>query len=162
MPYMQGKDQVPGRPWGAAKTTVGCGFDPRHKRVYFTLNGELVHEAVLRSADFSNPLYPTIASNYDVTVLVNLGQRTFEYVPANVTRVANPCCRILQARPLKSTSFFDDDIAADLFSMGTFDAHWLAELEYANTQEQLQHHYGHSEAESDLFEIVLDGHGLKR
>lgn len=164
MPYsQQGRDMTPptkGRPWGAVgKTTVGCGFDPKLKRVYFTINGELVHEAFLKSPDFANPLYPTIASNYDVTVLVNLGQRIFEYVPANVTRVANPCCRILQARTFKNTSFFDDDITSDLFSMGRFDSHWLANLEYANSQE---HCYGHSEAESDLFEIVLDGQGLKR
>lgn len=162
MPHLQGKDLVPtkGRPWGTVKTTVGCGFDPRVKRVYFTINGELVHEALLKSADFSNPLYPTIASNYDVTVLINLGQKSFEYAPANITRVANPCCRILQARPSKNGSFFDDDLSSDLFSMGRFDSQWLSDLEYTNTQEL--HRHDHSEAESDLFEIVLDGHSLKR
>lgn len=158
---VEAKENVPikVRSWGALKTTVGCGFDPQKKKVYFTLNGELVHEATLKSADFGNPLYPTVASNYDVTILVNFGQRTFDYVPANIGRVANPSCGLLQARSSKNGTFFDD--SGDMFSMGGLDSQWLSELEYTNAQE-LQHRHVLSEAESDLFEIVLDGHTLKK
>lgn len=156
IPQLEGEEGAPvkGRPWGTVKTTIGCGFERQLKKVYFTVNGELVYEANLKSSEFSYPLYPTIASNYDVTISVNLGQKTFEYVPANIKRVANPSCRLVQGRLRKNGILFDD--SHDLFSTGRADAQWISEFEYANSPE-LQHQHVLSEAESDLFEIVLDG-----
>ncbi|CAK9198627.1 unnamed protein product, partial [Sphagnum troendelagicum] len=142
------------RQYGGVKTIVGCGFEPRKKKVYFTINGELIHEATLKGNEFGKPLYPTLASNFDVTLLVNLGQSSFHYMPANVGRIANPSCQLLQSITTVNDMYHND--GADLFSMGQLHSHWLSELEYANSPD-FQHHHVLSEAESDLFEIVLDG-----
>ncbi|KAH9297267.1 hypothetical protein KI387_028949, partial [Taxus chinensis] len=74
------------RAWSGVNTVIGCGFDPENKSVFYTLNGEQVYSLTCHSDEFSNPLYPTIAANYDVTVLVNLGQSLFNYLPSNEKR----------------------------------------------------------------------------
>jgi len=79
------------RALGAMNTIIGCSFDPENIRIYYTLNGKQVYSLTCKLDEFSNPLYPIIATNYDVTVLVTLGQSTFEYALANDHRVVDPC-----------------------------------------------------------------------
>ena len=88
------------RAWGAVNTVIGCGFDPEKRSVYYTLNGKQVYSLTCKLDEFINPLYPIIAANYDVTVLINLGQCAFEYAPANDQRMADPCFK----RPLFPSS----------------------------------------------------------
>ncbi|EPS63020.1 hypothetical protein M569_11767, partial [Genlisea aurea] len=76
--------------WETRDKVVGCGFDPLRRRVFFTVDGKEVHEIIPRAGDFAAPLYPTVAANVDVTVLVNLGQCPFKYPPANLSRSSNP------------------------------------------------------------------------
>lgn len=140
------------RAWSIVNTTVGCGFDPAAKTVFFTVNGEQVCELTASSAEFGNPLFPTIAANYDVTVLSNFGQSPFEYAPANAHRVPDPCFKRPFSTSLKASVNED---SGDLFSMGRIDSHWLTDI-VSPTSEELQHRHMFSEAESDLFEIVLD------
>eukprot|EP01018_Ginkgo_biloba_P039881 Gb_17990 [translate_table: standard] len=144
------------RAWGCVNTVIGCGFDPASKKVFYTLNGEQVYSLTCKSDEFGNPLYPTIAANYDVTVMVNFGQSSFEYSAANAQRVPDPCFR----RPANSTSkkfpgssLYED--SADLFSMGRIDSQWLGGTGCSDSQD-LQQKRPTSEGESELFEIVLD------
>ncbi|GLJ43311.1 hypothetical protein SUGI_0899570 [Cryptomeria japonica] len=143
------------RTWGYLNSVIGCGFDPANRRVFFTLNGEQVYSLTCNSVEFLHPMYPTIAANYDVTVLVNFGQRQFDYLPANGQRMANPCLRKqLQNNSVKfaSRSVYDD--SGDLFSMGRIDAQWRESIEDSNSD--MQHKHLYSEADSEFFEIVLD------
>eukprot|EP00250_Pteridium_aquilinum_P008332 c17859_g1_i1 orf=646-2202(-) len=139
--------------WGVVKTTVGCGFDPRLKKVFFTVDGERVYELMTSSNEFGNPLYPTVAANYDVTLLVNFGQSPFDYALANAYRVSDPCFRRPFSRSLKNGSMNED--SGDLFSMGRIDSQWFMGIQSPGS-EDVQHRHVFSEAESDLFEIVLD------
>jgi len=143
------------RAWGAVNTVIGCGFDPENRRVYYTLNGKQVYSLTCKLDEFSNPLYPIIAANYDVTVLVNLGQSAFEYAPANDQRVADPCFkRPLFPSPQKLPGAFYED-SGDLFSMGKLDSQWLANVDCSNSHD-VQNKRPPSEGESEFFEIVLD------
>lgn len=139
--------------WDVVKTTVGCGFDPHLKKIFFTVDGECVHELVASSSEFGNPLYPTVAANYDVTLLINFGQSPFEYAVANAHRVSDPCFRRPYSRSLKNGVTIED--SGDLFSMGRIDSQWFTGIQSPGS-EDVQHRHVLSEAESDLFEIVLD------
>ena len=77
--------------WAGVDKVVGCGFEPTKRKVYFTVDGQLVHAVSCNADAFSSPLYPVLASSFDVMALVNLGQSKFRYVPANARRTANPC-----------------------------------------------------------------------
>lgn len=141
------------RSWGVVNTTVGCGFDPVARKVFFTVKGVRVYELTASSSEFGNPLYPIIAASYDVTVLANFGQVSFEYAPAEAHRVPDPSFRRPYSRSTKTGSVNED--SGDLFSMGRIDSHWLTGVE-SPCSDDLQHRHVYSEAESDLFEIVLD------
>eukprot|EP00250_Pteridium_aquilinum_P003239 c13556_g1_i1 orf=24-1781(-) len=130
------------RVWGPttglpAPVTVGCGFDPGARRLFFTLNGEMVEEILLPALINSNaggnvtcsdkymeftayPLFPTIGANYNVTMTANFGQGDFVYAAANAHRVPDPCF----GRPPAGAKAAGED-SADLFSMGHIDSQWL-------------------------------------
>lgn len=144
---------APNCSWGAVKTTVGCGFDPLSKKVFFTLNGVRVYDLFASSIEFGHPLFPVVAATYDVKILVNFGQSSFEYAPANSHRVSDPCFRRPYSRSGKNGSVNED--SGDLFSMGRIDSQWFTGAQ-SPCSEDLQHRQVFSEADSDLFEIVLD------
>ncbi|KAE8695834.1 ERF010 protein [Hibiscus syriacus] len=58
---------------GKTENVIGCGFDSWRKEVFFTLDSNLVHVINCKSEEFGTPLYPTLAANDDVLVLVNFG-----------------------------------------------------------------------------------------
>lgn len=154
---------------------VGCGFNPAARRLFFTLNGEMVDEISLASGNeegdeatefAGHPLFPTVGANYDVTVTANFGQAAFEFAPANAQRVPDPCFR----RPPAGSKVGVED-SADLFSMGRINSQWLADLggsggaAYPSPSRvtapcaappSTDRTNPTSEVESDLFEIVLD------
>ncbi|GLJ43308.1 hypothetical protein SUGI_0899370 [Cryptomeria japonica] len=143
------------RVWDAVNTVIGCGYDPVKKRVLYTLNGDQVYSLICNSDVFSHPLYPTIAANYDVTVLANFGQSQFEYLPANEQRVADPCFKRSRLNsPVKLSVLSHNEDSGDLFSM-RMDSPWIGNVEYSNSQD-LQLKHLPSDGESDLFEISLD------
>ncbi|KAL0360914.1 UNVERIFIED_CONTAM: hypothetical protein Sradi_3775900 [Sesamum radiatum] len=101
--------------WGTSETVIGCGYNPTQKKVFFTIDSQLVHEIHCKTEEFGTPLYPTIAANADITVLVNLGQSPFRFVPANLGRTPNPCF----VAPLgTSPALGYEDDSKELFSMG--------------------------------------------
>ncbi|KAI4316680.1 hypothetical protein L6164_024636 [Bauhinia variegata] len=140
--------------WVATDKVIGCGFDPRQKKVFFTLDSELVHVVRCQSEEFGCPLYPTLAANIDILVSVNYGQSTFKYAPANAQRTPNPCFIAPLVNSPAATLGYED--SKELFSMGRIDSQWLNRSLIKG---------GHSnrvvdfdeESEADLFEIVLDG-----
>ncbi|RZC45107.1 hypothetical protein C5167_038053 [Papaver somniferum] len=77
--------------WGTKGKVIGCGFNPDEKKVYFTVDSELVHVIHCKSEEFGGPLFPTLAANVKATVLINFGQAEFRYEPANAERTPNPC-----------------------------------------------------------------------
>ncbi|KAM5565741.1 hypothetical protein ABKV19_019655 [Rosa sericea] len=144
--------------WGRTDHVIGCGFDPRQKKVYFTVESELVHVVHCKSEEFGTPLYPTLAANTDIEVLVNFGQSVFKYAPANAHRTPNPCF----VGPLGNASshaFYED--SKELFSMGRIDSQWLNRSttrgsQYPGTANRA---LDFDEESNDLFEIVLDSCG---
>ncbi|KAJ6806130.1 uncharacterized protein M6B38_177560 [Iris pallida] len=107
--------------WATVDKVIGCGFSPSRKKVYFTIDSELVHVIRCNSEVYKSPLYPILASNSDVTIVVNLGQVAFKYVPANSHRTANPC--FLQSSPsysCHSVGAYED--SREFFSVGMQDA----------------------------------------
>ncbi|MED6225500.1 hypothetical protein PIB30_094351 [Stylosanthes scabra] len=148
--------------WIKGEKVIGCGFDPRHKKVFFTLNSELVHEIHCQSDEFSTPLYPTLASNIDIIVLVNFGQSSFKYEPANAHRTPNPCFMggtIVNSHAAKLG--YDHD-SKELFSMGRIDSQWHNSKSTTTTKGNIPNHVAFDfdeESEADLFEIVLDASG---
>lgn len=140
---------------------IGCGFDPRKKKVYFTVDSELVHEINCKSEEFGMPLYPVLATNIDITVLVNLGQSKFSYPPANSYRTPNPCfiCPVANSSP---TALRYED-SKELFSMGRIDAEWLSHSATTKSTVSNSSDHGYNEEEevleAELFEIVLDSTG---
>ena len=132
--------------WNVVNTTIGCGFDPTAKSVFFTLNGELVHEFNALGTEFGHPLFPTVAANYNVTLLVNFGQCSFAYAHANSLRIPDPGFR---QRSAKNVFMIED--SGDLFSMGRIDSRWF-EVRFSS----MGGSHPLDAAESDLFEIVLD------
>lgn len=126
---------------------IGCGYDPWQKKVFFTVNGELLHLINCKSEEFGSPLYPTLAATpttHDITVVVNMGQSAFQYEAANAQRTPNPC--------FVGPVLYED--SKELFSIGRIDSQWLnrSSIKGAVNNSRVSN-YDH---ESDLFEIVLD------
>ncbi|GMI96721.1 hypothetical protein HRI_003341400 [Hibiscus trionum] len=145
--------------WGKAEKVIGCGFDPGQKKVFFTLDSELVHVINCKSEEFGTPRYPTLAANDDVLVLVNFGQSAFAYGPANGHRTPNPCFIGPLVRSPAALGYED---SKELFSMGRIDSQWLNRC---TTRGSHNNGISHStmefdeESEADLFEITLDNNG---
>ncbi|XP_060199406.1 uncharacterized protein LOC132627835 [Lycium barbarum] len=151
--------------WGKAEKVIGCGYNPSQKKVFFTVDSLLVHEIRCKSEDFGNPLYPTLASNGNIAVLVNLGQSVFRYPPANLQRTPNPCFIGPMANNSPVLGYED---SKELFSMGRIDAQWLNRSSIYtrsnnNTVNSLKQVLDYDmESEGDLFEIVLDSNSSTR
>nr|XP_043637183.1 uncharacterized protein LOC122608157 [Erigeron canadensis] len=148
--------------WGKAEKVIGCGYNPSQKKIFFTIDSKLVREVQCTAEEFATPLYPTLASNTDVTVLVNFGQSLFKYTQANLHRTPNPCfIEQMAGSPILG---FDD--SRELFSMGRIDAHWLDRSTKRNAQYFGSVNRGVSDydesSEGDLFEIVLDSNSRGR
>lgn len=144
--------------WGRAEKVIGCGFDPKQKKVFFTVDSELVHMINCKTEEFGSPLYPSVGANVDVTVLVNLGQSVFKYIPAQ--RTPNPCF----VSPFVNTDCgfhgngYED--SRELFSMGMIDSQWCNGLTPKHTNNRFVDHREDdelsSEMEIELFEIVVE------
>ncbi|KDP41699.1 hypothetical protein JCGZ_16106 [Jatropha curcas] len=145
------------REWARRDKVIGCGFDPRQKKVFFTVDAELVHVIQCKSEEFGTPLYPTIAANKDILVLVNFGQSAFSYAPANGLRTPNPCF----IGPLVNSPALGYEDSKELFSMGRIDSQWLNRSTTRGTHNNNNNKAVDfdEESEADLFEIVLDGNG---
>ncbi|KAH7523656.1 hypothetical protein FEM48_Zijuj06G0035100 [Ziziphus jujuba var. spinosa] len=147
--------------WGRTDKVIGCGFDPRQKKVFFTVDSELIHVVNCKAEEFGCPLYPTLAANTDILVLVNFGQSVFKYAPANAHRTPNPCFVGPAVNSPAAALGYDD--SKELFSMGRIDSQWLNR----STTRGSQNNPGitnraldfDEESEADLFEIVLDSCG---
>lgn len=139
---------------------IGCGFDPRQKKIFFTVDSELIHEIHCKSDVFGTPLYPTIAANSDIMVLVNFGQSAFSYAQANAQRTPNPCF----IGPLVSSPALGYEDSKELFSMGRIDSQWLNRSATKGSHISGANNRAvdfDEESEADLFEIVLDGNSGK-
>ncbi|PWA59833.1 SPRY domain, Concanavalin A-like lectin/glucanase domain protein [Artemisia annua] len=141
--------------WEKTEKVIGCGYNPSQRKVFFTLDSKLVHEIICKEEEYGTPLYPTIAANSDVTVLVNFGQSTFKYEPANLQRTQNPCF----IGPTANSSYED---SKELFSMGRIDSQWLNQSITRGAQYNINVNKGKTKdcdeaSEADLFEIVIDG-----
>lgn len=146
--------------WGRTERVIGCGFDPRQKKVFFTVDSELVHVINCKSEEFETPLYPTIAANIDVLILVNFGQSAFTYAPANAQRTSNPCFIGPLVNPPAAALGYED--SKELFSMGRIDSQWLNRSSTKgghNTGANNRTEEFDEESEADLFEIVLESSG---
>ncbi|XP_010496618.1 PREDICTED: uncharacterized protein LOC104773670 [Camelina sativa] len=145
--------------WAKENKVVGCGYDPSKKKVYFTVNSHLVHVINCKAEEFGTPLYPTLASKTEATVLVNLGQSPFYYGPANGQRTPNPCAG--------TTAGLGD--SKDLFSIGRIETPYLSNFSITrgNSDEITSGRttVGNShrckldydeESDADLFEIALE------
>lgn len=149
--------------WGTKDKVIGSGYDPARKKVFFTVDSELVHVINCKSEEFGAPLYPILAANVDVTFLVNLGQSAFLYAPANAQRTQNPCF----IRPHgNSPAALGYDDSRELFSMGRIDSQWLnrstTKGSHANgggTNNNRAESLDDDFSDADLFEIVLDSSG---
>jgi hypothetical protein len=151
--------------WISVDKVVGCGFEPAKRKVFFTVDGQLVHAVSCNAEAFASPLYPVLASSFDVMALVNLGQGKFRYAPANARRTANPCfvraASAVDARGGGSGSIgLDFDDSGELFSMGRVDSGWMEALRASKSRKDSvagsgAASVGDPEAESDLFEISL-------
>ncbi|CAN8244690.1 unnamed protein product [Cochlearia groenlandica] len=145
--------------WAKENKVVGCGYDPRKKKVYFTVNSHLVHVINCKADEFGTPLYPILASNTDVRVLVNLGQFPFSYSPANAQRTSNPCVGLV-------ATGLDD--SKELFSIGRLDSQYLSNFFISNDENpsgrtntmgnsnRRKLDYEEEESDADLFEITLE------
>lgn len=142
--------------WGRAEKVIGCGFDPKQKKVFFTVDSELVHVIHCKSEEFGSPLYPTLAANADVTVLVNLGQSMFKYITAQ--RTPNPCfvSQLVNAAGGFHGNGYED--SRELFSMGMIDSQWFSRLTPKSTNNLVVDHREDDEMsdEIELFEIVVE------
>ncbi|XAR64025.1 Dual-specificity kinase [Bertholletia excelsa] len=141
--------------WGKAEKVVGCGYNPNQKKVFFTVDSQLVHVINCRREEFGTPLYPTVAANLDTEVLVNFGQSSFKYNPANQHRTPNPCF----IGPLGNSPSLGYDDSKELFSMGRIDAQWLNRCTTRTGHNSNKTLDFDVESEGDLFEIVLDSSG---
>ncbi|KAL8261175.1 hypothetical protein R6Q59_025224 [Mikania micrantha] len=148
--------------WGKAETVIGCGYNPTQKKVYFTIDAKLVREVLCTTEEFTTPLYPILAANTNVTVVVNFGQRTFKYTQANLHRTPNPCF----VKQSTNSPILGYDDSRELFSMGRIDAHWLDRSTKRNAQYFGSVNRGTSDydefSDGDLFEIVLDNNSRGR
>ncbi|KAL9248788.1 hypothetical protein AKJ16_DCAP12803 [Drosera capensis] len=146
--------------WGQAEKVIGCGFDPRKKKVFFTVDSEIVHVILCKSEEFGAPLYPVLAADIDLTVLVNFGQTSFSYAPVNSNRTSNPCFIGPHGNDPVAAQLADVD-SRELFSMGRVDSGWLNHGTTRSGTPSIvinndKFHEIDQESESDLFEIVLD------
>ncbi|KZV54562.1 hypothetical protein F511_01360 [Dorcoceras hygrometricum] len=145
--------------WARTGKVIGCGYNPNQKKVFFTCDSQLVHEIHCKTEEFSYPLYPTMAANTDITVVVNLGQSPFKYLPGDRHRTPNPC--FIGPMLGNSPSLGHED-SRELFSMGRIDSQWLqrsAMRSNNNTVNSIKGSEYDLESEGDLFEIVLDSTG---
>ncbi|KAF8377580.1 hypothetical protein HHK36_030962 [Tetracentron sinense] len=143
--------------WGSTDKVIGCGFDPGRKKVFFTVDSELMHVIHCTSEEFGSPLYPTLAANHDVTILVNFGQSAFMYPPANVERSPNPCFIGPHVNSPAGALGYED--SRELFSMGRIDSTWLNQSMTKDSHNNGSNNTAvdvDDESEADLFEIVLD------
>ncbi|PIN26146.1 hypothetical protein CDL12_01101 [Handroanthus impetiginosus] len=136
--------------WGTAENVIGCGYNPHQKKVFFTIDSQQIHEIHCKTEVFGTPLYPTIATNTDVTVLVNFGQSPFKFLPGNLQRIPNPC--FVRHHPNSPVLGFED--SKELFSIGRID--WSNSRRNNNTVNSIKSIEFDRESESDLFEIALD------
>ncbi|CAO2039648.1 unnamed protein product [Urochloa humidicola] len=161
--------------WAGVDKVIGCGFEPAKRKVFFTVDGQLVHAVSCNAEAFGSPLYPVLASNFDVMALVNLGQGKFRYAPANARRTANPCFVRggVGSGGVGSGSVgvggpgsgggsmgLDFDDSGELFSMGRVDSGWMEAVRLTKSRKDSvagsgAASVGDPEAESDLFEISL-------
>lgn len=141
--------------WGRKDKVIGCGFDPRQKKVFFTVDSTLVHVVHCKSQEFGAPLYPTIAANAELVVLVNMGQSIFKYVPANAQRTPNPC--FIQPSSYSQAIDMSYEDSRDLFSM-TLDPQCLNAYTMKGSQNgtNKQGKGSDNDTEVELFEIVLE------
>ncbi|XP_071686335.1 uncharacterized protein [Rutidosis leptorrhynchoides] len=148
--------------WVKPDKVIGCGYNPSQKKVYFTIDGQLVREVQCTTEEFGTPLYPTLGANSDVTLLVNFGQSVFKYAQANLHRTPNPCF----IGQLANSPILGFEDSKELFSMGRIDAHWLDRSTKRNAQYFGSVNRGVSDydesSEGDLFEIVLDSNSRGR
>lgn len=148
--------------WARKEKVVGCGFDPNQKKVFFTVDSELVHIIKCKSEEFGTPLYPTLAAKADIGVVVNFGQSMFKYQPANAQRTPNPCFigPVVHSRSPAALSYEED--SKELFSMGRIDAQWMnrctTKSSYNNGNNNRAIDFD-DESEADLFEIALESRG---
>ncbi|CAO2833969.1 unnamed protein product [Amaranthus hypochondriacus] len=156
--------------WAKTGKVIGCGFDPKKKKVYFTVNSELIHVIHCKSEDFGMPLYPILATNIDITILINLGQSRFSYSPSNAHRTPNPCFIGPLANANATPPALGHEDSQELFSMGRIDADWLCHSSTVRSTVSngsdffiLNTRSNHNkvgeyeeENESEFFEIVLD------
>ncbi|KAE8659126.1 C2H2-like zinc finger protein isoform 1 [Hibiscus syriacus] len=146
--------------WEKTEKVIGCGFDPRQKKVFFTLDSELVRVINCKSEEFRTPLYPTLAANDDVSVLVNFGQSAFAYAPANGQRTPNPCFIGPPVNSPAAALGYED--SKELFSMGRMDSQWLNRCTTKGSHNNKTHYpvtEFNEESKDDLFEIILDSNG---
>ncbi|PNX97178.1 protein ssh4 [Trifolium pratense] len=141
--------------WIGTDKVIGCGFDPRQKKVFFTLDSELMHVIHCQTEEFSTPLYPTLAANIDIMVLVNFGQNAFKYAPANAQRTPNPCF----VSPLVNSPTIGYDDSKELFSMGRIDSQWHNRTTTKGSHNNNSTMDSDEESDADLFEIVIDRSG---
>ncbi|XP_072994989.1 uncharacterized protein [Typha latifolia] len=143
--------------WAGVNRVIGCGFDPRKKKVYFTVDSQLMHAINCNSEAYRSPLYPVVTSNFDAMVSVNLGQSRFKYGPANARRTSNPCLFKSSGSGESGSSVAGFDDSGELFSV---DSGWLE----AQQKNKTKMGNGNSndggaamdiDADSDLFEISL-------
>ncbi|KAG0479507.1 hypothetical protein HPP92_010145 [Vanilla planifolia] len=75
--------------WANVNQTIGCGYDPNTKKVFFTVDANLAHVIRCSSEAYGFPLFPVLATNANATLLVNMGQAPFKYAAANAIRSPN-------------------------------------------------------------------------
>ncbi|KAI3777397.1 hypothetical protein L1987_47197 [Smallanthus sonchifolius] len=148
--------------WERNDKVIGCGYNPSQKKVFFTLDSKLVHEINCKADEFGTPLYPTLAANGDVMVLVNFGQSTFKYALANLQRTQNPC--FIGPMANSSSSGYED--SKELFSMGRIDSQWLNKTTrsgpyHGNVNIGKMKDYDEA-SEGDLFEIVIESNSYRK
>lgn len=148
--------------WEKTNKVIGCGYNPSQKKVFFTLDSKLVHEITCKGDEYETPLYPTLATNADVTMLVNFGQSIFKYAPANLHRTQNPC--FIGPMATSSSSGYED--SKELFSMGKIDSQWLNQTTrsgpyHGNVNKGKIKDYDEA-SEGDLFEIVIESNSYRR
>ncbi|XP_057794443.1 uncharacterized protein LOC131010799 [Salvia miltiorrhiza] len=145
--------------WGRTDKVVGCGYNPGQRKVFFTVDSQVVHEIQCKTEDYCTPLYPTLAANGDVVLLVNLGQSPFRFAPANMQRTPNPCF----IGPMGTSPALGFEDSKELFSMGRIDSLWMqrsAARSNNNTVNSIKAMEEYDqESEGDLFEIVLESSG---
>ncbi|XP_051124420.1 uncharacterized protein LOC127246854 [Andrographis paniculata] len=144
--------------WGRPDKVIGCGYNPGQKIVFFTVDSQLVHEINCKTEFFGAPLYPTISSNAETMVLVNLGQSPFKYALANTQRTPNPCF----VGPPATSPVLGFEDSRELFSMGRIDSQWQLQRNATRsntaTVNSIKSVEYDQESEGELFEIVLENY----